>query len=119
VNLASINIERLSRFISGHRATFVFKSQRAFQDVARQRTGMGAPDFRRRKGISSRAPAGGVSPPEIITVTPCFGPLVPVNPIRVGPHIPTRPREDDEHNYSHHNPHGSHFGVVSHCLLFS
>jgi hypothetical protein len=34
VNLASINIERLSRFISGHWATFVFKGQRSFQDVA-------------------------------------------------------------------------------------
>jgi hypothetical protein len=33
VNLASINIERLSCFISGHWATFVFKGQRSFQDV--------------------------------------------------------------------------------------
>src|SRR5215510_5694561 len=45
VNLAGINIERLSRFISGHGATFVFKCERSFQDVARQRTGMGMPDF--------------------------------------------------------------------------
>ena len=62
VNLASINIERLSRFIGGRRATFMFKGQRSFQDVARQRTGMCVPDLacarRELQNVDDRLVAG-------------------------------------------------------------
>ena len=34
MNLSSINIECFSRFVSRHGTTFVFKSQRAFQNIA-------------------------------------------------------------------------------------
>src|SRR5215470_3749772 len=39
-----------------------------------------------------------------------------VHPIRVGPHVPARPGQDEEHNHRHHDPHGQDFGPVTFLL---
>ena len=41
---------------------------------------------------------------------------VPVNPIGMSPHVPTRPCDDDKNDHRHHDPHGAHFGLVGFLL---